>query len=115
MELLAIISNFNATELDRYGDKAQLRELVAVDIGQEGQLQHAWHKKNLVGERNKHGNVVDIWQCTGCKIVREVMTLDSVPHGGDCYPDRTCGVCGKLFKSPANLERHQQCHEAGFG
>lgn len=115
-ELLTIISNFNATELSRYGDKAQLRELVAVDTGQEGQLQHDWHKKNLVGEPKKYGRrvrIVDTWQCSGCGMVREVVTLDSVPHGGACFPDRTCRVCSKLFKSPANLERHRQRCEAG--
>ena len=108
MELQALISQFNATELARYGDNAQLRELVAVDTGQQGQLQHDWHKKNLIGVHDKHGRIVDTWQCRGCKMLRKVVTLDGVPHGGDCFPERTCRVCGKVFVSAKSLARHQQ-------
>ena len=117
-DLLAIIDVFNAEETQRYGDKAQLRELVAVDTGQEGQLVHDWHKKNLVGEPRAYGRgrvvrIVDTWQCEKCKMLREVRTLDGVPRGGACYPERTCEVCGKIFKDAHNLERHRQRCEAG--
>ena len=114
MELQALVSRFNATELARYGDDAQLRELVSVDTGQEGQLQHDWHKKNLGSELDKHGFIFDTWQCRGCGIRREVRTLDGVPHGGDCFPERTCRVCGKVFASAKNLGRHLRRKENNY-
>lgn len=112
-ELKELIERFNEEEKRRYGDDAQLRELVAVDTDQKGKLQHDWHKKSLCGERNKRGRIVDIWQCRGCGIRREVTTLGGVPRGGDCFPERTCVVCCKVFANAANLRRHMQRKEAG--
>ena len=107
-ELEEIIKRFNREEKAMYGDKAQLRELVAVDADQDGQLVHDWHKQNLGGEPKAYGRghvvrIVDTWQCDKCKMVQEVRTLDNVPHGGVCFPDRTCETCGKIFKSAHNL------------
>lgn len=107
-ELEQLIEQFNIEERRRCGDDARLRELVSVDTGQEGQLQHDWHKRNLVGERNKRGHIVDFWGCSACGMEREVAMVGDVPHSGDCFPERTCKLCGKLFKNARNLLQHME-------
>lgn len=104
-ELVEQVAEFNRVERVRYGDDARLREFIAFDSSQGGQLQHDWRKKSLVGEERKYG-IVDVYKCSQCGLKHEVLTLDGVPRGGDCFPERTCAECGRLYVDERNLKRH---------
>jgi len=34
-----------------------------------------WHKKNLVGKKDRHGNIYDLWVCSRCGMEYRRYTL----------------------------------------
>jgi hypothetical protein len=60
-----MIADFNETERLRYGARAHLRELLAVEFIGEGPLQHEWEKANLVTIMSRSGSY-DLMRCRVC-------------------------------------------------
>jgi len=100
------LNEFNEEEDRRYGKKARQRFFVRL-IGGTGTLVHQWHKVNLSGIKDTAG-IHDVWSCSQCKLTRHIHFLDGVPSGGNCFPERTCAICNRVFKSIENFKKHKE-------
>lgn len=104
-ELKIAVSQFNEEEKTKYGKKA--RQRIFVRLVGLGNPIHEWHKVSLMGQRDAV-SIYDLWRCGRCGLVRRVRSVNAVPSGGDCFPDRTCAPCSRVFKTAENLEKHKQ-------
>lgn len=105
-----IIIEFNEEEKRRHGESAYLRKFIKLGE-EEPTLVHTWTKMRF-GQIDRAG-IYDTWQCERCKIIRKVYTLAGVPSGGDCYPERTCEVCHKIYTTRKNFLKHK-CKERDY-
>jgi len=99
-ELKELVEEFNRVEEERYGEEGRPREFVKLLTGDKGQLQHDWDKTDI------YSGAYTNYRCKNCRLEREVPTL-SPPVGGDCYPERTCVSCNRVFASEKNLLKHK--------
>jgi len=107
-EIKKAIDEFNEEEIKRYGTKANLRKFVRLIDTPIGKV-HKWEKISFYGQKTRYGTSYDLWRCEGCGLERKVISLDSVPRdAGECYPERTCAICQKVFKTEANYLKHLQ-------
>lgn len=60
------ISDFNATEFNRYGHKACPRTIVEVRLVEDGLRQHEWHKLNIYTVAGDGHAARDKWKCDVC-------------------------------------------------
>lgn len=105
-----IIIEFNKEEQRRQGETARLRKFIK--LGEEKPtLVHSWTKMRF-GQEDRAG-IHDIWQCERCKIIRKIYSLDGVPRGGDCYPERTCKFCHKIYTTQDRFLKHK-CKERDY-
>jgi len=99
-EVKAMIENFNKNLWP--GEKP--RKFIEIIKGGE-KLLHNWERQNLVTQRDKYG-LYDTYICKNCGLKQKRRSI-SRPLPTACYPDRTCTICNKVFKSKKNLIRHQ--------
>lgn len=105
-EIKKAVEEFNKEEKGKYGSKVRLRKFVRL-IDSPRQKQHDWDKASLFGKKDCSGLSYDLWRCKCCGLEKKVISLDSVPRAGDCYPERACAICQKVFKTEKNLTKHK--------
>ena len=102
-EVNKLLERFNREEKERYGPVAPVRKLIRI-IGGTGENIHEWEKNNLFTRKSSKG-LYDEWKCNICGIKEKAYGLCR-PIGGGCFPERTCILCNKVFKSGKNKIKH---------
>ena len=99
-EIKGMLKEFNEEEKARYGNKARPRELVRVikEDTDKG-LTHKWFKEQMIIDEEG----TSLWRCKNCGLGIQGHLR---PSPSECYPDRTCKECNKVFKSVKNYEKH---------
>lgn len=98
-----LLEDFNEEEIDRYGDKARLRELVSVDTT-SGTRMCSWTRVNAVTLADRKG-LYNRYRCDKCRLTVRTHAM-ARPAEKECHPERVCTICNKEFASDTNLARH---------
>jgi len=100
-----MVKRFNEREIQLYGKKAVLRKFLRLADKGKSQKVHNWHKI-FFGQQDNCGRIYDVWECKRCGLQKRVYGLGHPPYGEECFPERTCRECNKVFKSIENYKRH---------
>ena len=73
-----MIEDYNETERARYGARAHLREVLAVEFVGAGPLRHEWEKANLVTIMSRSGSY-DVMRCRVCGCTARRYGLGEAP------------------------------------
>ncbi|MBU7045031.1 MAG: C2H2-type zinc finger protein [Theionarchaea archaeon] len=99
-EIKNMVEKFNNSRLP--GEKP--RKFIRI-ISSEATKLHNWKKISITPQCDSKG-YYDLYKCEQCGLTFRRRSLNSRPPQTECYPERTCKDCQKVFVSERNLQRH---------